>query len=396
MRVPRRLAVAMGALLITALWGPGTALAVTSPFIVTADRPAAVPSGHNWSFDDFFPRTFSVHRQRVVEFKVQGFHTATLLPKGMTVGQDRNRQRIERVDADDTTRNINGTRKATLEVAALLPTSNACGSASSPCTFNGTSIVSSGAPLGPSGPFYVKVTAPVGTYSFLCRVHPGMNGSLTVVSAGAHATSDVERTARVRAQIRADRQEGFVAEAAANRAGVFRNADGTRTWVLTAGTGTAHTAVLEMLPRNVNIRKGDRVAWRTPEINEPHTVTFPDEQFSDLVAKCEQSGGVDSDAAPLHFPPQGPFDFGCGTPPAPPPDEIELGGGNGVRSITSPSTISDSGWMQSHAMDTALHLPFDAARSTWSVRFATTAVPGTYRYMCQLHGDAMEGFIHIP
>jgi len=117
--------------------------------------------------------------------------------------------------------------------------------------------------------------------------------------------------------------------------------------------------------------------------------------FSDLVAKCEQAGGVDTDAVPLHFPPQGPFDFGCGAPPAPPPDEIELGGGNGIRSIASPSTISDSGWMQSHALDTALHLPFDAARATWSVRFSSTAVSGTYRYMCQVHGDAMEGFIHI-
>jgi plastocyanin len=313
----------------------------------------------------------------------------------MTVGQDRFRNRTEKVDSDDTTRNINGTRKAKLELAALQPTSNSCGSASNPCTFNGTSIVSSGVPFGPS-PFYVKVTAPVGTYAFLCRVHPGMNGSLAVVSAGAHATTDAERSTRVRSQILSDRRAGFAAEDAASRASVFRNADGTRTWVLTAGAGTVHTAVLEMLPRNITIRKGDRVAWRTPEVNEPHTVTFPSEQFTDLVPKCEQAGGVDTNAAPLHVPPQGPFDFGCGSPPTPPADEIELGGGNGIRSITSPSTISDSGWMQSHALDTASHLPFDAARATWSVRFATTAVPGTYRYMCQVHGDAMEGFIHIP
>jgi plastocyanin len=386
----------MGALLIAVLWVPATASAVTSPFIVTADRPAAVPSGHNWSYDDFFPRTFSVHSNRVVEFKVLGFHTATLLPKGMTVGQDRFRHRIEKVDSDDTTRNINGTRKATLELAGLLPTSNSCGSASNPCTFNGTSIVSSGVSFGPPAPFYVKVTAPVGTYAFLCRVHPGMTGSLAVVSARAHATTDAERSTRVRSQILSDRRAGFAAEAAASRASVVRNADGTRTWLLTAGTGTIHTAVLEMLPLNITIRKGDRVAWRTPEVNEPHTVTFPSEQFTDMVPKCEQAGGTDTNAAPLHFPPQGPFDFGCGSPPAPPADEIELGGGNGVRSITSPSTISDSGWMQSHAMDTALHVPFDAARATWSVRFATTAVSGTYRYMCQIHGDAMQGFIHIP
>ena len=396
MRLPRRLAVLMGALLVAALWGPAPAVAVTSPFIVTVDRPAAVPSGHFWSFDDFFPRTFSVHRNRVVEFKILGFHTATLLPKGMSVGQDRNRHRLEKVDSDDTTRNTNGTRKGTIEFASLVPTSTSCGTVSNPCTFNGNSIVSSGVPLGPSGPFYVNITAPVGTYQFLCRIHPGMSGSLTVVSSGAHATSGIERSRAVAAQIRADRRNGFVAETAANRAGVHLNANGTRTWLLTAGTGTVHTAVLEMLPRNLNIRKGDTVAWRSPEVNEPHTVTFPGEQFTDIMPKCEEAAGVDSDAIPLHTPPMSPFDFGCGgSPPTRPADELELGGGNGVRGIVSPATISDSGIMQSHAMDLALHMPFDAARAQWSVRFLSSAAPGTYRYMCQIHGDAMQGFITV-
>ena len=393
MRAPRRLAVVMGALLVSALWGPASASAATSPFQVTADRPGAVPSGHNWSFNDFFPRTFSVHRDRVLAISIQGFHTATLLPKGMTVAQDRNLHRTEKLDSDDTTRNLNGTRKATFDFGPLQPTSFSCGAASNPCPFNGTSIVSSGVPMGP-GAFYVKVTAPVGTYAFLCRVHPGMSGSLTVVGAAAHATSETERRAQVVAQIRADRHDGFAAEAAASRAAVHLNANGTRTWLLTAGTGTVHTAVLEMLPRNVNIRKGDTVAWRSPQINEPHTVTFPDEQFTDFAPNCEEGGGVDSPAMPLHFPPTSPFDFGCGgPPPTRPADEIELGGGNGVRQIANPSTISDSGILQSHALDTALHLPFAAARVQWSVRF-TNAVPGTYTYICQVH-FGMHGTIVV-
>jgi plastocyanin len=370
MRAPRRLAVVMGALLVGALWGPAPAFAAASPFLVTADRPGAVPSGHNWSFNDFFPRTFSVHRNQVLAFSLQGFHTATLLPKGVTEAQDRNLRRVMKLDSDDTGRNPNGTRKATLEFPPLSPTSFTCGDQSNPCPFNGAAVVSSGLPAGP-GAFYVKVTAPVGTYSFLCRIHPGMVGSLSVVGTAAHATSDSERRAKVVAQLRADRHDGFAAEAAASTAAVRRNADGTRTWLLTAGTGTVHTAVLEMLPRNLNIRKGDTVAWRTPEVNEPHTVTFPMDLGTEMLPKCEAAGGVDTSC------------FG-------PPDELELGGGNGVRSISSPSTVSDSGWMQSHAMDTALHLPFDAARVQWSVRF-TNAAPGTYHYMCQIHGDGMSG-----
>ncbi|MDQ6795477.1 MAG: hypothetical protein M3067_11815 [Chloroflexota bacterium] len=393
MRAPRRLAVLMGALLVGALWGPASASAATSPFLVTADRPGAVPSGHNWSFDDFFPRTFSVHRDRVLAISIQGFHTATLLPSGMTAAQDRNLHRVEKLDSDDTTRNANGTRKANFVTAPLMPSSFSCGTASNPCPFNGSSIVSSGIPMGP-GAFYVKVTAPVGTYAFLCRVHPGMSGSLTVVGAAAHATSETERRAKVAAQIRADRHDGFAAETAASTAAVRRNADGSHTWLLSAGAGTVHTAVLEMLPRNVNIKKGDTVAWRTPEMNEPHTVTFPNEQFTDFVPKCEEGAGVDSNAMPLHFPPTSPFDFGCGgPPPTRPADEIELGGGNGVRQIANTSTISDSGILQSHAMDVAAHLPFDAARAQWSVRF-TNAVPGTYHYLCQVHAG-MQGTIVV-
>jgi plastocyanin len=393
MRVRRRLGFTMGVLLIAALWGPAPATAAASPFPMTADRPGAVPSGHNWSFDDFFPRTFSVHRDRVLAISIQGFHTATFLPRGMTVVQDRNLHRVEKLDSDDTTRNANGTRKANFLTAPLMPTSFSCGSSSNPCPFDGTSIVSSGLPMGP-GAFYVKVTAPVGTYQFLCRVHPGMTGSLTVVGAAAHATTETERKAKVAAQIRADRHEAFAAETAASKAAVRHNADGSRTWLLTAGTGTAHAAVLEMLPRNVNIRKGDTVAWRSPEINEPHTVTFPDELHSDFLPKCEEGGAVDSDAIPLHFPPTSPFDFGCGgPPPTRPADEIELGGGNGVRLIANPGTVSDSGIMQSHAMDIAAHVPFDVARAQWSVRFKN-AVPGTYHYLCQVH-PGMVGTIVV-
>jgi plastocyanin len=44
-------------------------------------------------------------------------------------------------------------------------------------------------------------------------------------------------------------------------------------------------------------------------------------------------------------------------------------------------------------MDIASHLPFDAARAQWSVRF-TNAVPGTYHYICQVH-FGMQGTIVV-
>jgi plastocyanin len=64
--------------------------------------------------------------------------------------------------------------------------------------------------------------------------------------------------------------------------------------------------------------------------------------------------------------------------------EIEFGGGNGVSTVTSPSTISDSGIVTTSAFRRAVGLPRSAVLKSWSVSF-TGATPGTYTYLCQIH-----------
>ena len=57
----------------------------------------------------------------------------------------------------------------------------------SPCTFDGTGVVSSGLQFSTPGSephFWTNVTAPVGTYTFLCLLHPGMQASLKSWRAG--------------------------------------------------------------------------------------------------------------------------------------------------------------------------------------------------------------------
>jgi hypothetical protein len=94
-----------------------------------------------------------------------------------------------------------------------------------------------------------------------------------------------------------------------------------------------------MLPLNVNIKRGDTVTWHSVGINEPHTVTFPTDLHTDSVPLCE-NGSADTPAVPKVNPPTGPQDFACGSGPA---DEIEFAPGNGVSTVTSPKTVSDSG-----------------------------------------------------
>lgn len=394
MRVPawKPLVAASVLALGQAVVATGPAAAVTPPLTITADMPTAVPAGHNWAFNDFFPRGLRVAQGATIQFAIMGFHTATLLPAGMTASQDIKASGVAQADTDDTTRNPGGQSHTILNLAGLMPIPGNCGAPASPCTFDGTSVVSD-SPLGPPAPFAVTITAAPGVYTFHCRVHPGMTGALTVVPASWSSTSQEDLTERVQAQIKADVRGGFAAEEANEHATVTRNADGTHTWWLHAGASGAdgHTAVLEFLPRQISIHKGDQVAWASLQPNEPHTVTFPTDLFTDQVPMCETGSG-DVPATPNNPNPQGPMDFSCPGPT--PPSEVELAPGNGVRHITSPSTISDSGLLASDREETALGLPHTAARWWWSVSFAGAA-KGAYSYVCQIHGAAMSGAITV-
>jgi plastocyanin len=295
-------------------------------------------------------------------------------------------------ETDDAAVNPNGSTHTEINLAAVFPIPGGCGSAASPCTFNGSAPVSSGAPLaGPVAPLNVKITAPIGFYRFVCLIHPKMQGWLAVLPQDLHPTTAAELSAKVAAQIRSDKAAGFAAEAAASKAAVHVNTDGTRTWTMTAGTGSrdGHVTVLEMLPRHLTIRKGDKVTWVSRAVNEPHTVTFPGELHTDMVALCE-NGASDVPATPTVIPPTGPQDFTCNGGP---PDEVEFAAGNGVSHVTSKSTVSDSGFIASSAELAGFSLPSTSARSRWTVSFAGAART-TYHYVCQIHAG-MEGTIVV-
>lgn len=371
---------------------------VTPRFTITADRAAAIPTGHRWSFNDFFPRTATIVTGGTFQFATEGFHTATLLPSSWTAAADNDVNGIASADIDDPGRNANGTTKGLENIPAIFPVpAQGCGTADAPCVFDGSGVVSMGlslaGPPGPPAPMVVKVTAPAGSYVFHCRIHPWMAGALNVVAAGSPGvTTAASADAAAAAQATADVAAGMAAETAASTAGQHKNPNGTTTWALTVGTSdpAGYVAVLDMLPRKVTIKKGDTVVWRPLDRNEPHTVTFPKDLNTDAIPMCEGSGGKDTPAVPTVTPPQSPFDFGCNGHPA---DEFEFGGGDGVRTITSPTTVSDSGLVAYRSIAAGFDMPATVTLSSWWVRF-TGAKAGTYHYVCQIH-DGMEGDIVV-
>src|SRR5207302_8323414 len=104
-----------------------------------------------------------------------------------------------------------------------------CGTVVEPGVFDGSAVVSGSAltagppPSGPPPGFTVKITANPGTYAFHCRVHPTMIGTLTVVAAGAPATTVADAAAASASQAAALVAAGTSVEAANSAALVRTN-----------------------------------------------------------------------------------------------------------------------------------------------------------------------------
>ena len=360
--------------------------AATPSATVTADMPSAAPAGRFWTFNDFFPRTVTVRTGTDLQFINQGFHTFTVLPAGATPRPDWRTNGVGVDDTDDTTLNPNGTTHSEFNIPALSPTSMTCGSPAAPCAFDGSSTVSSGAPFGPPGPFVVHVSATPGLYFFVCRVHAGMSGKLNVVAADAAVPSAVAVSASVAKQVKHDLAGAWIADRKANRDAITKNKDGSTTLHVTAGTSSpdGKVALLEYFPRNLDAKSGDKVVFTPKSPNEPHTVTFPGDLGTEMIAYCE-AGSVDI--------PFGPPAFNCNGGP---PDEIEFGGGNGVSLVTAPGptgTVSDSGIIGPHQLTQRIAARSTDILNTWTISLAGAA-PGTYTYVCQIH-DGMESTITV-
>ena len=153
MRAPAWKPVAAAAVLLLGQTLVTAAPAVAAgPITIVADQPAAVPVGHNWSFDDYFPRSLKVPQGTTLQFVSEGFHTSTLLPHGISAASDEKVNGIAADDVDDIGRNINGTTHTEFNLTALAPTPG-CGTWATPCNFDGSGVVSSGALVrAPHGP----------------------------------------------------------------------------------------------------------------------------------------------------------------------------------------------------------------------------------------------------
>lgn len=344
----------------------------------------APPAGHNFEYVDYFPRSgVTVHTGDVVSFQwgatPDGLHTTTLLKDGQTPQDAWQSTALAVPDAEDGDGALQ--LNPTIGAPTLPPPGsgapNACGDATTPCAFDGSSTLNSGThPTDGTSAFTVKINSPAGTtLNFVCLIHPGMAGSLQVVpdSTAASTASDVADAANTQAA--QDDADARAAAAAAGPATSTVDAAGHRTYTAIAGTASQYVEVAEFLPGAMTIGTGDRVTWKTTTIKDIHTVTFPSD-----------TGGAD----PL---PQVCEGSSTDTPATGPPTSCAGGPSNfevhfvpgvfGTNSIASPTQVASSGLLA------VAPAPFPS-QTTYS--FPTA---GRFSFFCHIHENAMKGSVVV-
>ena len=376
-RMFRIAVVAAVAVVATSLAVP--AGAVSQSYTVKVD--GAPPTGQPWAFLRFFPSTtLSVHQGDVVDFAFSGTdtpHTATLTPDAdpehwRTTNQGASGQYAFQVPDTQLGGDDNS---VVLNPLVAGPSDPTCGTSTNPCSFDASKVVSSGVQFpNPSHQpsFFVTVSAPVGSYSFLCMLHPGMEVSLTVAADSTSVPTPQQVSASAAKQLKhATKVDGAAADAIAQTVKTQHVATGTIV-KLNAGGFSNNVSANEYPDNPVVVSVGDKIKFAgMPEI---HTVTFPmstaaDPNYALLQNFCEQVGA--------DTPAQSPADCSDPTKFETVFNPLAVGPTASLN-LVKPKTIVNSGLLVP-----GVNGVFVAKK------------PGRYTFVCLVHGPEMHGVIKV-
>ena len=369
----------VGAMAVAGVSTTPAVAAIRSGATYVAQVDAQPPPGEPWSFLRIFPAVLHVHQGDVIDASWAGTdtpHTGTLVPdadaehwRQVNQGPGGPYQPIgpdQQFGGDD-----NG---LVLNPALVFPTDPTCGGAGNPCPWDGASVVSSGLnfPNPQAQPqFFAQVNAPVGSYSFLCLLHPGMEISLQVVPKGQRIKSPAQVTSQVAKQVaRASLVDGRAADAQAQEVQATPIGKGKIDWSINAGGFSNNVSANELLGAGLSIHAGDHLT--VVGTGEIHTVTSPFGSYQRIPftkTVCEVPGKDPPAQSPLDC--QDPSEF-----------RVDL----------SNKAINPT---QFHGLDgdrfvNAGLLPDPSASYTFVAK-----TPGTYQFVCLVHGPEMTTTITV-
>ena len=311
------------------------------------------------SLNLFFPSTLKIHQGDSVRIKNNEFHTASFLAKGQKfpapfapdpaggtydVGND----------AAGNPFYFNGKPKLLYNPAVFAPVGST--------TISDTKEHSSGPygkPLGKAAVTY-KFTRR-GTYTLVCLIHDGMKAKIRVL----RKSSRVNSTAAVTAQIAREAGTAFT-----NVKRALQSKPATN--VVYAGIGDKATN-LSYLPAKITVKAGTAVDFVNRSRSEPHNVTFGPKDYLDNWFKTTDlfPGGP---GAPNQLTPIDVF----GTDPPGAGNSWEYNGANHGNGFFATPVIDD----------------IPGGPLAGSSRVVFTA-PGTYHYICAIHGSEMAGDVVV-
>jgi plastocyanin len=234
----------------------------------------------------------------------------------------------------------------------------------SPFDFDGVrKYVYSGVIFGdPANPptFAIKFEK-AGDYHITCFIHPGMDGSVTVVDSGdvdTQETADARASDEYNTDISALKAAANAANAAPTK--VTGQADGSSLYEVDMlppmnGSNGMRDYIQQYFPASVDIHEGDSVKWNNPT-SDAHTVTF----------NVENSG--------IDFNTTDPFEV----PPAVPANNTYDGG---------------SEFVHSGIIGVAPDEGAQSPPASFTLKFTKA---GTYNYICVLHvSQGMTGTVKV-
>jgi plastocyanin len=349
-----------------------------------------------FEYTDFFARSVRVHQGDTLDFHFAiPDHLLSVAPNEAAA-----RQQFPLFSPDETTGGEgkaigSGGPKIELGPAVFAnffgpPT---CGQTSDkPCQFDGSGPTAAGFATQTSSDWFVHFTAAPGTYTYFCHFHPGMRGTVKVVSDNV-ATQSQGHIDRVSAeQFRHLRKEAMALYKEANQVNAEAENEDSGPTVYNVHVGVTsedrHVAIHDMLPATLPpLKPGDVVKYRW-QSNVIHTVGF-----NDAGPALLQPFGADcypNTPAYVEFP---------ADPNAPPPACAEPEGFLGVEAIGDPGTMAPgspltrAGGGDSGLLGGADYRKFygNLGASSWSI---TASEPGSFHYQCTVH-DWMRGTINV-
>lgn len=272
----------------------GLTIQVSQPFTVGQNcDPETLKGCRTGESMRFLAPALKVHKGDTLTFDFAAFHTASLLPvdadflafRSANTGGVGKPFSLVIPDPDDTTEEGAAADKPAVKAnPAVANTSiggvpTECGSASTPCDYDGSEVVNSGLPLGPPPQtFTTTINANPGeSFWIICLVHTHMNLRVNVVAANEAATTQAEIDAAKASQTAYDLEWAQSTDAKLiNKQSSRRTASGQKVYDVFAGKDSHFASLNGFYPAKTRVPKGATVRFHWSNlVYEDHTVTMP-------------------------------------------------------------------------------------------------------------------------